>query len=468
MNYENLSVKEFLTEVKSGLDLNEFYSKFFQKIKELDKKYNFLITISEKEAKEQIKNLGKGKLYGLPVSVKDCICTKGIQTTAGSRILSGYIPPFDATAVKRVKEEGGVIVGKTSQDEFGFGTFSTNCGFKIPKNPYDPERSCGGSSGGSAGLTAALNYPHASLAESTGGSISCPASFCGVFGLTPTYGLVSRYGLIDYANSLDKIGIMAKKVEDIALLLSIISGYDPMDPTSLNKKPENYLNYLKTDLRGIKIGIPKEYFEGVNEKIKEKIWDGIKFLESLGCVYEEISLPMTKFALSTYYIIACSEASTNLAKFCGMRYGSEEEIKGGFNEYFSKIRTKYFGEEAKRRILLGTYARMSGFRDQYYLKAMKVRTLIIQEFKKAFKKYDVLITPTMPIIAPKFEEIEKLKPIEVYAMDILTVAPNLAGIPMISVPCGFVNNMPVGMHVLGDYLQEGKILQIAKNLEEKK
>jgi aspartyl-tRNA(Asn)/glutamyl-tRNA(Gln) amidotransferase subunit A len=365
--------------------------------------------------------------------------------------------------VGKLKAEGGIVIGKTNQDEFGFGTFSTNSGFGIPRNPLDPSRSCGGSSGGAAGLAAALELPHVALGESTGGSISCPASFCGVVGLTPTYGLVSRYGLIDYANSLDKIGPIGKTVDDVALMLSVIAGHDPQDSTSVQKPREGYAG--GGEKGKMRIGIPKEYFQNVDEKVTKEVWNGIVRLESLGHRYEEMSLPMTEHAVAAYYIIATAEASTNLAKFAGMRYGASEPLRGEFNDYFSGVRTTYFGKEAKRRILLGTYTRMAGYRDKYYLKAMKVRTLIIREFRKAFKTYDALVTPTMPVVAPKFSDIEKLSPLDCYLMDILTVGPNLAGIPMLSVPCGSAAGMPVGMHIIGDHLQEKKILRLGREAE---
>lgn len=441
------------------------YGKPEARLRALDRKYNFFVTIAKPQ-----RSGSKGKLSRFLVSVKDCICVEGLQSAAGSRILEGYLPTFQSTVVARVMGEGATVIGKTNQDEFGFGTFSVNSGYGIPKNPHDPSRSCGGSSGGAAGLTAALsdNIPHIALGESTGGSISCPASFCGVVGLTPTYGLVSRYGLIDYANSLDKIGPIAKSVKDCALMISVIAGFDPRDSTSVDQKPGNYAKGLDRGVKDLRIGIPKEYFgRGVDPGVAKSVWSGIKKLESLGAVYQEISLPSTKYALSAYYIIACAEASTNLARFCGMRYGASLPISGdgNFNEYFSRVRTKYFGQEAKRRILLGTYARMAGYRDRYYLKAMKVRTLVIQDFKKAFKRFDALAAPTMPVIAPKFSEIEKMSPVQQYMMDVLTVAPNLAGIPHMSVPCGFVKGMPVGLHLMADHLQEGKVLRIGKSLE---
>jgi aspartyl-tRNA(Asn)/glutamyl-tRNA(Gln) amidotransferase subunit A len=421
--------------------------------KRIDKKLNCFTAIAEKADKD------------LVFSVKDCICTKGLLSSAGSKILHNYLPVFDATVIERIKKVGSVI-GKTCQDEFGFGTFCKNT-YKIPKNPWDLERSCGGSSGGAGCVTAALNHNHIALAESTGGSISCPASFCGVVGLTPTYGLVSRYGLIDYANSLDKIGVMARTVKDAAYGLSLIAGHDPKDSTSLNQKPQDYTKFCKESK--LKIGIPKEYFENIDKKIKKIVWDAIKVLEEMGFKYEEVSLKLTKHGLASYYIIAMSEASTNLAKFCGLRYGlSSNPEERGFNEYFSEIRARGFDKEAKRRIILGTYARMAGYRNQYYLKALKVRTLIINEFKKAFNKFDVLVAPTMPMVAPKLKEVMEIPPLKEYMADVLTVPINLAGMPQISIPCGFVNKMPVGLHILGDHLNESKIIQAAYSYEKQR
>jgi aspartyl-tRNA(Asn)/glutamyl-tRNA(Gln) amidotransferase subunit A len=463
MKYESLSVADFVKGSRAGnIDLKDFHQRVSKAITELDKKYGLFISIAPKTGKPE----NKGRLAGLPVSVKDNICTRGVRTTAGSKILESYVPPFDATVVSRIKSECGMITGKTAMDEFGFGSFSQYCAYGVPKNPLDPKRSCGGSSGGSAGIVAALDMPHAALGQSTGGSISTPASFCGVTGLTPTYGRVSRYGLIDFGNSLDKIGPMGKTVEDVAVLLSVIAGHDPLDQTTIGRGPENYAGYIKQGVKGLRIGVPKEYFgKGVDPKVSKAVWDGIKLLESHGAKYDEISLPSTDKGIATYYLIATPEASTNLAKFCGMRYGSEEQIEGGFNEYFAKVRSRHFGVEAKRRILLGTYARMAGYRDQYYLKAMKVRTTMIEEFRKAFRKHDVLITPTVPTIAPKFTEIAKMTPLQNYMMDVLTVVPNIAGIPMLSVPCGTADGMPVGMHILGDYLQEGRVLNVGYNME---
>lgn len=462
-----MNADEFIKQTKSGkVDLEDFYIKLFKDLKKIDQEYDCFITISEEEALKQLEKLPKGDLYGLPVSVKDALCTKGVKTTGGSKILKDYKPAFDATVIKRIKAEGGVIIGKTCMDEFGLGGFSTNCAYKVPKNPNDKDRVAGGSSGGAAVVTKALDNPHIAIAESTGGSISSPASFCGVHGLTPTYGRVSRYGLLDYANSLDKIGVMGKSVRDIALMMNVISGFDERDMTS---RPERVPDYTNTNsVKGLTLGVPKEYFgKGVKEEVSDLVWKGIKELETKGIKIKELSLKMTKYSLPAYYVAAMSEVSTNLAKFCGMRYGLELPLKKeGFNEYFSRVRAVGFGSEAKRRIILGTYARMSGYRSKYYLQAMKVRTLIINDFKKAFKKVDALAAPTMPVIAPRFNEVEELTPLEAYKMDLLTVGPNLAGVPHLSSPCGELQGMPVGLHLIADHLEEKKLISLGAAFNE--
>ncbi len=410
-------------------------------LQKINKEYNCFNTICNIQEKKT------GKLKDLKISVKDCICIKDIESRAGSKILEGYKPVFDATVIEKVKKEGAIIIGKTSQDEFGFGSFSTNT-YNIPKNPYDKTRVCGGSSGGAASATALLDN-HVAIAESTGGSIACPAAFCGVYGYTPTYGLISRYGLIDYGNSLDKIGLMAKNIKDIKRVLETIKGYDEKDSTSIKDN-------LKKDTKVKKIAVIKESLN-VNPEIRDIV---LKYVKEKYGEYDEISLPITnKYGLACYYIIAMAESSTNLAKFCGMRYGASLELKGNFDEYFSKVRTKYFEKESKRRIMLGTFARMAGYRDAYYLKAAKVRTLIINEYKKAFKKYDLLISPSMPVIAPKFSEIDKLNPLDVYMFDNLTIGPNLAGLPHLSVPIGKIKNMPIGLMIIGDHLNDYKVIE---------
>ncbi|MBW2975037.1 aspartyl/glutamyl-tRNA amidotransferase subunit A [Candidatus Woesearchaeota archaeon] len=439
--------------------------KVIEECRKIDKEYHYFNAINEKAKTE-----GKGKLEGIAVSVKDCICVKGMESRAGSKILEGYKPVFDATVVEKARKEGAIIIGKTAQDAFGFGTFSVNVGkgMKIPLNPFDKERACGGSSGGGAGLTQKATFRHIALGQSTGGSIAAPASFCGVVGLCPTYGRVSRYGLMDYANSLDKIGPISKNVEDAALMLEIIAGFDGKESTTLDEAVPRYTDFLKKGIKGIKIGVIKEAFgEGVDDEVKDKVEDGIKKLESQGAKTEKISLPLTeKYVIPTYYLLAMCEASTNLAKYCGMRYGAAGTVKGNFNEYFSKVRSEHFNDESKRRIIIGTFARMAGYRDAYYIKAAKVRTRIIEEYKKAFKKVDVLVSPTMPFTAPKIKEIEKLTPLQSYTADILTAGPNLAGLPHISIPVGVdKNKMPVGLMLTGDHLQEGKLIQAGSEIE---
>ncbi len=465
------SLKEFVTAVKKGqVSVLEHTEKVLAEAEQNNSKYRFFSIIAKQAALSQAKEVeagiktgrNKGKLLGVPLSVKDCICVKGFESRAGSKILSGYKPVFNATVIEKVRKEGAIIIGKTSQDEFGFGTFSTNTGlgFQIPKNPIDPKRACGGSSGGSAGFTAFSKLAHASLGQSTGGSIACPASFCGVAGLTPTYGRVSRYGLIDYANSLDKIGSIGKSVEDAALLLEAISGHDLNDSTSLKEPPPN-LSVLQPEK--MKIGIAKELFNACEEPVQKAC---MKAIEKSGIKTVEVSLPLNaKYGIASFYLVSMTEASTNLAKLCGMRYGLHDKLEGNFDEYFSKVRSEGFGKEAKRRILLGTFARMAGFRDAYYLKAMKTRTLLIKEFKEAFSKVDVLVNPTMPIVAPKFEEIEKLSPMQQYAMDLCTVPANLAGLPHASVPIGMHEKMPVGLMITADHLQEAKMVQAAMAVE---
>lgn len=467
---------DFIREIKAGnISIVENTQKVIEECKSINNKYNYFNAISEELALQQAKELQKkissgdtkGKLLGLPVSIKDCICVKGVESRAGSKILTGYHPVFDATVIEKLKKEGAIIIGKTAQDEFGFGSFSVNVGvgMKIPKNPFDEERSCGGSSGGSAGITKKADFAHISIGESTGGSIVCPAAFCGVVGLCPTYGRVSRYGLMDYASSMDKIGPIGKHVEDAALAMNVIAGHDEKDSTSLKEPVEDFTRLLGKDIKGFRIGVIKEAMQ-VDGKIEAKIDNKIKLLESQGAVVDEISLPFTsKYSIPDYYLIAMTEASTNLAKYCGMRYGMHDKLEGTFNEYFSKVRSENLSQEAKRRIILGTFARMSGYRDAYYLRAMKVRTKIIEEYKLAFKKFDVLVSPTMPVIAPRFDEIEKLTPLQNYMMDIMTGGPNLAGFPHINVNAGMSEKLPVGIMFTADHLREDNLIIVGKEVE---
>ncbi len=470
-----MKTADFIKEVRKGnISAEENTHKILEEAEKINKEYNYFNKISKELALQQARGLdkkikagkAKGSLLGLPVTVKDCIVVKGVESTAGSKILKGYLPVFNATCVQRCIDEGAVIIGKTAQDEFGFGTFSANVGvgFKIPKNPFDKERACGGSSGGAAGYTQKTKFNHIAFAESTGGSIVAPASFCGVDGLCPTYGLVSRYGLMDYANSLDKIGPIGKTAEECALMLNVIAGRDKKDSTSLKAKKEDYTSYLKEDVKKLKVGIVKEAFgKGTQKIISDKIKNT---LLNFNIPYDEVELPLNhKYAVAAYYLLSTTEASTNLAKYCGMRYGASEKLEGDFNEYFSKVRSFNFGTEAKRRIILGTFARMSGFRDAYYLKAAKARSKLIEEYKKVFKKYDILISPTMPILPPTFDEIKRLTPLQNYMMDIMTVGPNLAGLPHMSTTICYEKGLPVGMLMVSDHLQEGKLIQLAKEFE---
>lgn len=469
-----LSAVKHAEQVRNGnLNISKFIDEFFVEAKKINDEYNYFTLLCEEFARKQIADNSKGILAGVPISVKDCICVKGVETTASSKILEGYKPVFNATVVQRLVDAGAFVVGKTVQDEFGFGSFSTNVGvgYKIPHNPCDKKRVCGGSSGGAGGFTAKIkkaNMPHIALAESTGGSIVAPASFCGVYGLCPTYGAVSRWGLIDYANSLDKIGLMATNMQDIAVAFDIIKGTDGKDPTATNNAP-NMAQSLSKGVKGLRIGMITELFgKGIDNDIKKKVFEVAKTLELKGAKLVNVSLPLTaKHALSTYYLIAVSEASTNLAKYCGMRYGASEssQMNKTFDEYATKVRSDFFGAEAKRRIILGTFARMAGYRDAFYVKALKVRTLIIQEYLSAFKNVDVLLSPTMPLIAPTFNEIKKITPLQEYLMDVMTVGPNLAGLPHLNIPSGFSKEMPVGALFIASHYKEDILAQIGGALE---
>lgn len=470
-NQENIKdIEEFTKKVKNKeINIVEHIKDVITEAKKINEEYNYFNLISEEQAISQAKELAKnpkGKLSGVAVTLKDAICAKNIETKAGSKILSGYEPVFDSTVTQRIKAEGGIIIGKTTQDEFGFGTFNVNTD-NIPLNPFDKKRACGGSSGGSGGITKKATFPHISLGESTGGSIVNPASLCGVFGLCPTYARVSRYGLVDYANSLDKIGPIAKSTKDLAIVLDVICGHDEKDSTTLTTNKDDYLSYLDKDIKGLKVGVIKEGFsEHIDEKVKSKCSQAVEKLKTLGADAKEVSTPLTiEYGLPAYYMISTSEASTNLAKLCGIRYGEVEKLEGNFNEYFSKVRSNNFGKESKRRIILGTFARMSGYRNAYYIKSAKIRTMVINEYKKLFKSYDVLVCPTVPFLPPTFADIEKMTPLQNYLADLLTIGPNLAGLPHINVTAGFSKDLPVGMTIIADHLNEGKLLQIAKEFE---
>ena len=390
-------------------------------------------------------------------SAKDNLTSYDFETCAGSKILKGYRPPFDATPIRKMREAGGFLAGKTNMDEFGFGTFSANSGFGIPKNPYDLNRSCGGSSGGAA-CAAAVLEDHVALGVSTGGSIVCPASFCGVYGIAPTYGRVSRYGLIDYGNSLDKVGVLSADAKDLSKYLPVIAGKDPKDPTSC-VQPDMPGTFRKMK----SVAIPKEATEGISKDVMDSFDASIERLRSDGIDVEYVDMPVLKYAMPAYYVLATSEASTNLARFCGMRYGQQDgDLSLKFDDYFTSFRSQYFGDEAKRRILLGTFTRMVGYADKYYNKALRVRQSVISEYKKVFADHDAVVTPTMPFVSPRFDEISKMSALDVYKADFLTVPPNLTGMPHLSVPCGYSDGMPVGLMFTADHWNEDILLSEAE------
>ncbi len=405
-----------------------------------------------------------GPLYGIPVLIKDNISVKDELTTCSSKILKGFRPPYDATVIKNLKNSSALLMGKANMDEFAFGSSCETSCYGPTRNPWDLERIPGGSSGGSAAAVAS-DLTIMALGSDTGGSIRQPASLCGVVGLKPTYGRVSRYGLIAFASSLDQIGPITKDVEDSALLLNAIAGYDPNDSTSLDTNVPDYTKALVNDAKGLKIGIPKEYYiEGIEPEVKKSIFDGIDLLKKLGAEIVDISLKHTEYAVSCYYIIAPSEASSNLARFDGVQYGLREP-SSNLIEMYEKTREVGFGSEAKRRIILGTYALSSGYYDAYYLKAMKVRTLIKNDFDEAFKKVDCIITPTSPTAAFKIGE-KSDDPLSMYLSDIFTIPANMAGIPGISIPCGFTSKgLPIGMQILGKHFNEEMLFRVAYTFE---
>jgi len=404
-----------------------------------------------------------GVLAGVPVAVKDNICIKGMRTTCASKILENFVSPYDATVVEKLKAADAVFLGKTNLDEFAMGSSTENSYFGPTRNPHDPERVPGGSSGGSAAALAAGEAVLA-LGSDTGGSIRQPASFCGVVGLKPTYGRVSRYGLVAFASSLDQIGPMAKNVKDTALLLNVISGYDPRDSTSAPVEVPDFTKALDEGIEGIRIGLPREYFaEGLEDEVREKVLEAVDILKGEGAEVVEVSLPHTKYAIATYYIVAPAEASSNLARYDGVKYGFRAEGRDLY-EMYCNTRSQGFGEEVKRRIMLGTYTLSAGYYEAYYLKALKVRTLIKQDFEEAFETCDLLATPTSPTVAFRLGE-KVADPLTMYLSDVYTVSVNLAGLPGISVPCGSSDGLPVGLQLIGRPFDEETLLRVAHVVE---
>ena len=473
MDLNRLTIHELQKKIRAGdVSSTDIVRDVFSRIDAVEKDVHAFITVMRDEAfsgasraDADIKAGDIKTLTGIPIALKDILCTRGFPTTCGSRILNNYIPPYDATVVEKLKEAGAVFVGKTNMDEFAMGSSTETSSFGITRNPWDLERIPGGSSGGSAASVAA-DECIASIGSDTGGSIRQPAALCGVVGLKPTYGRVSRFGLIAFASSLDQIGPFTKDVEDCAIMMGVLAGYDPKESTSVPMDVPDYREHLSRGIEGWTVGIPREYFiEGIDPEVMKAIQDAIKVVEGLGARCVEISLPHTKYCLAVYYIIAPAEASSNLARYDGVKYGFRSHDGSDLLEMYKKTRSEGFGAEVKRRIMIGTYALSSGYYDAYYKKASQVRALIKRDFEEAFKQCDVILTPTTP--TPAFKIGEKTNdPLQMYLSDIFTISTNLAGIPGISVPCGFTAaGLPVGVQFLAGHFEEGKLIQIASAYE---
>lgn len=466
----NLTVHELIEKLdKKELTSKEIVEAYASRINEKEKDVASFITLTTDEAKKQAEEIDKsrkGRLSGIPIGIKDNICVKNVKTTCASKMLENFVSPYDATVVEKLNENQIISLGKLNMDEFAMGSSTENSAMKITKNPWNLNKVPGGSSGGSAAAVAANLVPWA-LGSDTGGSIREPASFCGAVGLKPTYGLVSRYGLVAFASSLDQIGPITKDVRDAAILLNVIAGHDEKDSTSAEVEKVNYEKSLKNDVKGLKIGVPKEFFgDGINEEVKAKLKEAIETYKSMGAEVEEFSLDVAKYALATYYIIACAEASSNLGRFDGIRYGYRTKNYTTLKELYKNTRTEGFGEEVKRRIILGTYVLSSGYYDAYYKKAQKVRTFVKNQFDNAFKKYDVLLTPVAPTTAFDIGQ-KSSNPMEMYLADICTVSINIASVPAISIPAGVDSQgMPIGMQLIGNRFQEQTILNAAYAFEQ--
>ena len=475
MDITELTVHELQDKLENKeITVTDITKAYIENIKKKEEKIGAFVTILEDEAlknAEEIQNKIesgeiKNSLAGIPIGIKDNICTKGVKTTCSSKMLENFISPYDATVMEKINAENMVMLGKLNMDEFAMGGSTEYSYFHVTRNPWNLNKVPGGSSGGSAAAVAANLVPW-SLGSDTGGSIREPASFCGVVGLKPTYGLVSRYGLVAFASSLDQIGPITKDVKDCAILLNVIAGHDERDSTSANVEKQDYVKALRNNVKGLKIGIPKEFFgEGINQEVKESLEKAIEKYKELGAEVEECSLDIAKYSLAAYYIIACAEASSNLGRFDGIRYTYRTKEFSNLKELYKKTRSEGFGPEVKRRIILGTYVLSSGYYDAYYKKAQKVRTLVMNEFKKAFEKYDILLTPTSPTVAFDIGS-KSNNPLEMYLADICTVSINIAGLPAISIPCGKdAEGMPIGMQLIGKRFDEQTILNAAYTFEQ--
>ncbi|MEN9203885.1 MAG: Asp-tRNA(Asn)/Glu-tRNA(Gln) amidotransferase subunit GatA [Thermostichus sp. DG02_3_bins_51] len=457
--------------VRRERSAEEITREYLVRLSQLEPQLKSFLTVTEELAQQQARAVDErirsgeavGPLAGIPIAIKDNLCTRGIPTTCASKILQGFIPPYESTVTARLAAAGMVMVGKTNLDEFAMGSSTENSAFQVTANPWDLTRVPGGSSGGSAAAVAA-DQAVVALGSDTGGSIRQPAAFCGVVGLKPTYGLVSRYGLVAFASSLDQVGPFGRTVEDVALLLQGIAGHDPMDSTSLRVPIPDYSQALIPEVKGLKIGVIRELLgEGCGEETRAAVQAAIEHLQALGAEILEIDCPSFRYGLATYYIIAPSEASANLARYDGVKYGLREAADSLLSMY-GKTRSRGFGPEVKRRIMIGTYALSSGYYDAYYLKAQKVRTLIKQDFLNAFEKVDVLVSPTTP--TPAFRVGEREDPLSMYLCDLMTIPVNLAGLPGLSLPCGFADGLPIGLQIIGNALQEPKVLQVAYAYEQ--
>lgn len=470
MELYELSVHELQERLtRREISSEEIVKSFFARINNVEDKVKSFITLTEELALQKAQAVDRAGQYhsiaGIPMGLKDIFCTRGVKTTCGSKILANFIPEYDSTASRRLDEQQGVLVGKLNMDEFAMGSSTENSAFFATHNPWDLERVPGGSSGGSAAAVAAGEVPFA-LGTDTGGSIRQPASFCGVVGMKPTYGRVSRWGVIAFASSLDQVGVFSQDVQDSALIMNIIAGHDPLDSTSAAIEVPDYASYLDGDVKGLRIAYPKEYFQqGVDAAIKESINKALQKYEELGAIVEEVSLPHSEYALPAYYLVAPAEASANLARFDGVRYGHRDFEAQNVIDMFSQSRAQGFGDEVKRRIMLGAYALSSGYYDAYYLKALKVRRLIANDFDKVFRDFDVIVSPTTPTTAFKLGE-QSGDPLTLYMNDILTVPVNMAGLPGISIPCGFDRGLPIGMQLIGKAFDEGTLFKAAYAFEQ--
>ena len=453
---------------KKEITPEEIVNSYSKRIDEKESEIGAFVTRTDKEALEKAKvvNREKSKFAGIPIGIKDNMCTKGVKTTCSSKMLENFVSPYDATVIEKLNNEEIISLGKLNMDEFAMGASTEYSAFKTTRNPWNLNTVPGGSSGGSAAAVASQMVPWA-LGSDTGGSIRQPASLCGVVGLKPTYGLVSRYGLVAFASSLDQIGPITKDVEDAAMLLNVLAGHDEKDSTSANVEKKDYTKSLVKDVKGLKIGVPKEFFgEGINEEVKQKVEDAIEEYKNQGAIVEECTLDIANEALAVYYITACAEASSNLGRFDGIRYGYRTKNFTNLKDIYKNSRSEAFGAEVKRRIILGTYVLSSGYYDAYYKKAQKVRTIIKQEFEKLFENYDILITPTSPTVAYEVGT-KSNNPLEMYLADLCTVSVNIAGLPGISIPCGVdKNGMPIGMQLIGKAFDEETLIRAAYTYEQ--